>query len=216
MKRNKIIIIIMFFIGLAGICLMSYNYVLSKIRLTFETVNLQLYGNEIPEKIDKNSDKEKEIIDNNKEENVEKNDNNNSFDNIYFGYLEIPKINLKQGLVPLDSKLNTVSKNIQTIYPSDYPDKENGNLILAAHSGTSSIAYFKNLYKLELNDEANIIYNGEKYIYNIVDIYTVPKNGEVAIYRNENINTLTLITCTKNDDTTQTIYIAQLIRKEGV
>ena len=101
--------------------------------------------------------------------------------------------------------------NIQTINPSDYPDVEKGNLILAAHSGTSSISYFKNLYQLTTNDKINILYNNQKYVYNIVKIYTVPKTGEVAIYRNEEKTTLTLITCTKNDDTTQTVYIAELI-----
>ena len=44
-KKNKIIIILMFFVGLTGIFLLSYDYIESKIRSTFETVNLELYGN---------------------------------------------------------------------------------------------------------------------------------------------------------------------------
>ena len=109
-----------------------------------------------------------------------------------------------------------MDKNIQTIYPSDYPDVNGGNLILAAHSGSSSIAYFKHLYQLNNDDQINIIYNNDKYIYKITNIYTTPKNGEVAIYRDKDKTTLTLITCTKNDETTQTVYISELIRKEGV
>ena len=216
MKKNKIIIIIMFILGLIGIGLLSYDYVMSKIRLTFETVNLELYGNNEPEKVDENTEKEQEIIE--EEEKVETEATNTETQNssYYFGYLQIPKINLNQGLVPLNSKDNNVNKNIQTIYPSNMPDVENGNLILAAHSGTSRISYFKNLYQLATNDQFYILYNNIKYIYNIVDIYTVPKNGQVEIRRNSNRTVTTLITCTKNDDTTQTVYIGELIGKEGV
>ncbi len=214
MKRNRILIIIMFFIGLTGIIMLSYNYVLSKVRLTFETVNLEFYGNHEPQNIE--DETQISTNDNEEIENTVENPKESTNQNYYFGYLEIPIINLKQGLVPINSKENNVNKNIQTIYPSDYPNIENGNLILAAHSGTSKISYFKNLYKLNNNDDVYIIYNNERYIYKIVNIYTVPKNGEVAIYRNQGKTTLTLITCTKNDDTTQTVYICELIRKEGI
>ena len=208
-KRNKIIIILMFAIGIIGLGFLSYDYIISKIRLTFESVNLNLYGNTTPKVIDENSKEENTII-----ENQNQNENKETIN--YYAYLEIPKINLKQGLVPMDSKENNVDINIQTIYPSNYPDVINGNLILAAHSGTSNIAYFKNLYKLKKEDKIYIIYNGEKYTYNIVNIYTSPKNGKVSIYRNADKTVITLITCTKNDDTTQTVYIGELIGKEVI
>ena len=215
-KRNKKLIILLYIMGFAGIILISYDFIVSKINLTFETVNLQLYGNEEPKVINEGTKEESKIIE---EEEKKGNNNNNktpTSSKSYFGYIEIPKINLVQGLVPQDSKENNVNVNIQTIYPSDYPDKENGNLILAAHSGTSSISYFKNLYKLENDDQIYIIYNNNKYIYNIINIYTVPKNGSVSIYRPTDKTTVTLITCTKNDENTQTVYIGQLISKEGV
>ena len=198
----------MFVIGIIGLIFLTYDYTLSKIRQTFESINLNLYGNTIPEVINKNSKEESTII---KSNNIETQQITN-----YFGYIEIPKINLKQGLVPMNSKENTVDMNIQTIYPSNYPDVVNGNLILAAHSGTSNIAYFKNLYKLKNNDKIYIIYNGERYIYNIVNIYTAPKNGKVSIFRNADKTTVTLITCTKDNKKTQTIYISELIGKEVI
>ena len=43
--------------------------------------------------------------------------------------------------------------------------KEKGNVILASHSGTSSISYFKNLYKLSIGDEAKIFYKGNVYYF---------------------------------------------------
>ena len=59
--------------------------------------------------------------------------------------------------------------------------------------------------------QQKLLPQGQKYKYSIVNIYIVPKNGKVPIYRNYNKTTLTLITCTKNDDTTQTVYIAELV-----
>ena len=85
------------------------------------------------------------------------------------------------------------------------------NFILAAHSGTSSVSFFKDLYKLKLNDEVIITYKDKEYKYIIKNIYTDTKDGNVTIKRNKDKTTLTLITCTKNDNKTQTIYIAERI-----
>ena len=128
----------------------------------------------------------------------------------YIGYLEIPKINMKNGLVSKNSFYNNVNYNIQMLKESDYPDAALGNVILAAHSGTSYISYFKNLYKLSKGDEAIIYYKDYIYRYKIVDIYNVPKNGYATIKRNAEKSCLTLITCTRGSDTEQTIYILEL------
>ena len=48
-------------------------------------------------------------------------------------------------------------------------------------------------------------------IIKIVDIYYEKKTGTVRILRDKNKTTLTLITCTKDDEAHQTIYIAELI-----
>lgn len=128
----------------------------------------------------------------------------------YIGYLTIPKINITKGFVDKRSSENDVEKNILIINGSNYPDVENGNFILAGHSGTGWKAFFNELYQLNINDEAYVTYKGKKYIYNLVNIYTQPKVGKVAIYRNYDVRTLTLITCTNNDQTTQTIYILEL------
>ena len=58
---------------------------------------------------------------------------------------------------------------------------------------------------------AYITHKGTKYSYKIVNIYNVEKNGRVTIYRNYDKTTLTLITCTKNNDASQTVYIAELV-----
>jgi len=127
----------------------------------------------------------------------------------YVGVLEIPKIGLKRGFYNLNSKLNTVEKNVTLIQTSKMPDVKGGNLILAAHSGDAYISYFAFLHRIKIGDKAFVTYNGIRYEYRIVDIYEVPKVGTVAIRRNYDATTLTLITCTKNSDTTQTVYIAK-------
>ena len=132
----------------------------------------------------------------------------------YIGYLIIPKINLTKGFVDRRSGENDVEKNITVLEGSTYPDVDKGNLILAGHSGTGWKAFFNELYRLEVNDQAHVTYKGKKYIYKIVNIYKQPKVGTVAIYRNYDETTLTLITCTNYDDTTQTVYIAELINIE--
>ena len=91
------------------------------------------------------------------------------------------------------------------------PDVDRGNLILMAHSGDAYISYFAYLYYLQIGNSAYITYNGNKYTYNLVNKYDVEKNGTVKIVRSYDKTTLTLITCTKNNDTLQTVYIFELV-----
>ena len=132
--------------------------------------------------------------------------------NKYLGVLEIPKVSLKRGFYNTDSKYNSIEYNVTLVRGSTMPNVSNGNLILMAHSGDAYISYFAYLYRLKIGDFAYITYQGNKYKYRIVNIYDVPKNGKAIIYRNYDQTTLTLITCTKNDDTRQTVYIAELVR----
>jgi len=122
--------------------------------------------------------------------------------------LEIPKINLHQEFYQTDKEKNNVDKGIQVIENSTMPNKK-GNLILAAHSGNSDIAYFKNLDKLNINDITYVYYQNKKYKYIITNIYDVEKTGYVTIKRNKDKQTLTLITCKKNTNK-QTIDIGYL------
>lgn len=121
--------------------------------------------------------------------------------------LSIPKIGLKQEFYPDDKIKNNVDKGIQVIDGSLMPDN-GGNLILASHSGNSSIAYFKHLDLLNIGDKVYVIYKENKYLYVISDIYDVEKTGFVEIKR-KNKQTLTLITCKKNTNK-QTVFIGYL------
>ncbi len=131
----------------------------------------------------------------------------------YLAVLEIPKLGIKKGVYSKNSSLNNVNKNIEIMEESDMPNQENGNFILAGHSGNGRTAYFKKLYKLENNDIAYIYYDGGRYAYKLINKYDIDKTGEANIVRNSKKRTLTLITC-KNNSNKQTIYIFELL-KEG-
>ena len=132
----------------------------------------------------------------------------------YIGYLTIPKINLIKGFLDSRSANNHVDKNIMILEGSTYPDVEKGNFIIAGHSGNAWKSFFRDLHKVEIGDQAYVSYKGKKYEYTIKNIYKQQKTGKLAIYRNYDKTTLTLITCTNNDSTTQTVYIAELTNVE--
>ncbi|MDO5002779.1 MAG: sortase [bacterium] len=130
----------------------------------------------------------------------------------YIALLEIPKINLEKGLYDIKSKNNNVDKNIQILKESNMPDVENGNLILAGHSGNGQKAYFKDLVKLTKDDIATIVYKNRKYSYKLVDNYEIEKTGKTTFNCSLSTKTLTLITC-KEDTNKQLIYIFEEIEE---
>ena len=132
----------------------------------------------------------------------------------YIAVLEIPKINLKRGLVSTDSKYNNVNYNIKIVDGSLMPYVRNGNLILAGHNGSAYISFFKNLYKLDIGDSVYVYFDSIKYEYKIADIYDVDKTGTVNISRDKNRTTITLITCKKYSKYKQTVFIGYLSNKE--
>ena len=184
---------------LIGGFFLSYNYIQSKKVMAFDYISNIFY------------EQNQEIIVSDGEQEVEEEEEDlGEVTNNYIGYLSIPKINLKKGFLDKRSPDNDVEKNILVVEGSSYPTKDKGNLILAGHSGTGWKAFFNDLYKLNKGDQAIVTYKGKTYIYKITNIYTQPKVGKIAIYRNYDKTTLTLITCTNHDSTTQTIYIAEL------
>ena len=201
-----------------GITLLFNNYIKTKREESFNDMNLLLLESLVVNEVNSEEvEKEEQVEETTSEPEYqtqeqtneeEKQPTQNDFEP-YIAILKIPKINLERGFYDKSSSLNNVDHNILFHSNSDYPDKENGNVILASHSGTSSISYFKNLYKLEKGDLTYLTYNGNTYTYKIVNIYYEYKDGNVAIYRDENKNTLTLITCTKDNNTKQTIYILE-------
>lgn len=228
-KINKNRDIILLTIGtmliILSLCLILYDRVELLKSNVFDEIEMEKYRENNREE-EKDEDEE-EIVENVETDDIEEeeitNKKNNSSSKKYslgfdvekvkkefIGYLEIKKINLKQGFVSKKSYYNDVKYNIQLLSLSDYPDKQYGNVIIAGHSGIGYLAFFKNLYKLNKGDEAKIYYKNYIYTYKIVNIYNVPKTGKVKINRDIYKTCLTLITCTHNSKTQQTVYILEL------
>lgn len=146
-----------------------------------------------------------------KEYNINKKEHNNIVNYIknndssnYISVLEIPKINLKKGI-----KINTnVDEGISII---DIDKFNKGDIILASHSGECNTCFFKYLDKLELNDLIYLYKDNVKYIYKIESIDEKIKN---TFKLDDNIDTITLITCKKYTNDIQIIIKGKLIRKE--
>lgn len=133
----------------------------------------------------------------------------------YIAVLEIPTINLKRGLVDKTDKNNNVNRNITILKESDMPDVENGNFILAGHSGTSRVAFFRYLNKVKENDLIFIYYKNIKYTYKVVHTHLEVRDGDIDIVRNKNKTSLTLTTCSQEKKGNQIVIISELINKEN-
>ena len=195
---------------LTGGFFISYNYIQSKKVIAYDYMANVFY-----EKNKDQKDIASQITESTEGQEQIEEEESDTYTDEYIGYLIIPKINLQKGFVDKRSSENDVEKNIMVVEGSNYPDVKRGNFIIAGHSGTGWKAFFNELYQLTTGDEAYVTYKGKKYTYTITNIYKQPKTGTIAIYRNYDKTTLTLVTCTNNDDTTQTIYIAELEKVEA-
>lgn len=214
--RKSQLLLLGSFLVFVGFFILSYNHLVFLKNQVFSNMEIAILGLNLPIDEEKEKDEEKVEVEAPVADNVSDGttyqESTNQIDySKYVGVLEIPKIGLKRGFYDTNSKYNSIEYNVSVVLGSTMPDVVNGNLMLMAHSGDAYISFFAYLYRLNIGDSVYITYQGKKYKYRMVNIYTVPKTGKVAIYRNYNKTTLTLITCTKNDDTTQTIYIAELV-----
>ena len=126
----------------------------------------------------------------------------------YYGRLFINKIGLNEYFYDINDTRNNVDMGIEVLKPSIMPDKDNSKLFLASHSGNSNISYFKNINRLEYNDEVLIYYNNKCYRYLVIDKYEIIKNGKLDIKEIED-NSLVLITCVR-DTNRQLVIICKL------
>ena len=214
--KNSTILLIGILLITIGVCIGFIEYFNERRNKVYSEMNILLYENEIPSNIESDEEiklEQEETIQQNNEQNNEQVNNTETPVETkynYIGTLEIPKINLKRGFLDLNSKYNKVNYNITVINGSTYPNENNNNLILAAHSGVCSVCFFDKLFNLTTNDVAYLSYNNKRYTYKLVNTYEVEKDGTVPIYRDYNKSVLTLITCTKYSNTKQTVFIFEL------
>lgn len=132
---------------------------------------------------------------------------------IYEMILEIPKINLKKGILAKEHQDNNIDKNITILKESIYPNEE-GIIYLAAHSGTGNKSYFNNLINLSLNDKVYLYYQEIQYEYILTEIKEVNKNSNLSI-KTESTNNLILITCSQKNKSKYLVLILKKIKETG-
>ncbi|MCH5167183.1 MAG: sortase [Erysipelotrichales bacterium] len=206
LKNAKITLSILF--SLIGIALLFYSYFAGIKSNLFNYKNIKLMEQQvlITEALAEVNDTDLEGIYVDPEDDLSADRADN-----YIGYLEVPDVNIKRGFVSLNSKYNSVGYNVMLIEGSTMPDVKNGNLILAAHRGNSAVSFFDKLYKLSDGAYAYVTYHGKVYKYQLKSRYYENKDGVLTIKRNAEASVLTLITCTRDDKTTQTIFIFELV-----
>jgi len=199
-RKKSWFIIIGSLIIVLGFSLLSFDFIKPYVDENTEEKSLEQFYIKEEQIIDKNDKTTSDEVEKEKKPKVKYN---------YIAVLKIPKINLEKGLVEKSSKYNNINYGVQILKESDSPDVINGNVILAAHSGTANISYFRNLDKIDLGDDAIIYYQGNTYNYKVVKKYDVDKTGKINIKRDRNTSTLTLITCRHNTDK-QIVIILEL------
>ena len=127
----------------------------------------------------------------------------------YFFDLCISKINLNEKVYRYNDKNNNVDKGIYLVKDYDF-NSLSGSLILASHSGNSSISHFKNLDLLKKEDIIKVVYNSNIYYYKVIDIYKIEKTGKFK-YVNED-QVIYLITCDKKNNKQQDVIKGNLIK----
>lgn len=203
MKRKNIKILISMLFIFSGISMLLHDYYDDYNRNKTEEKKIEVFF-----------EHEEETENNNVVSNITKYDKK-KIDNIqYVAILEIPKIELKKGLVEPNSSLNNVNSNIEILNPVEMPDQANGTFILASHSGSSKVAYFDRLNELIKEDKVYVYYNNVKYIYEISNYYKENKDGDISIKKGYFDNVIVLTTCDKHHKNKQIIYIGNLIGKE--
>lgn len=186
MKKIYRVIIHIIIIVLQIVLLINYNknyHIKKELKIEKKSIEYTL-SKQINPIIKEDEESKKNII--NKEKIIE-----------YDMILEIPKINLKKGILKKNDKKNNIDKNVTILKQSSYPNK-NGNIFLIAHSGTSKKSFFKRINKLNKKDIAYLFYKEKKYKYEVSNIYEIEKDNNI-ILKTDNVNNLFLITCSQNN-----------------
>ena len=194
------------YLVIIGIAVFAFYFVNNKAleKNTHDRVNDYINDTSIINEVDNT-----EQVEETKEENKTNSNNIN-----YTAIVEIPTINLKKGVVDSTQNFKSINYAISVDKNSNYPN-EKGNFILYAHSGNSYIAYFRNLNKVNVNDDVYVYFNGIKYHYVIYDKYDIEKTGKAKVITSKSDNYITLITCNQNRKGYQIVLIGKLLDQES-
>lgn len=193
-KLGKILVII-------GLLVIAFYYTYNKSIESKDNDDMNNYIEEtsITEEMESQINEETKVSDIQSDSNI-----------VYTAVLEIPKINLKRGVVDSTRNFKSINYAISVDNNSNYPN-EKGNFILYSHSGNSSIAFFHKLNKVEIDDDIYVYYNGTKYHYVVYEKYDIEKTGKAKIISKKDNNYITLITCNQSKKGYQIVVLGKLI-----
>ena len=120
--------------------------------------------------------------------------------------IKIDKININEMIYAKHSINNNIDKHVIIHEESGVPGN-NIPIIIGAHSGIGPLAYFKNLNKLEINDEIKLNYKEKEYTYFVINKYKDDKNGMIKVSGD---NDLILFTCYPNNSNYYLIIVSSL------
>lgn len=107
--------------------------------------------------------------------------------------IEIPSINLSQGLV--EGITDDILQYYLGHFETSVKPGEKGNFAVAGHRVSDYSEAFVNLYKVEAEDEVIVKANKKEYIYKVTENFIVDPS-RVDVLDNTDYATITLITCT--------------------
>lgn len=115
--------------------------------------------------------------------------------------IDIPKLNVHASVIngtsTEDLKLGPALFEI-----SPLPDAKGGNVCIAAHRDR----WFKEIDKLNKDDEVMLSFNGKRYVYKVEKIFIVAKNDWSITY-DTGYTALTLVTCISTSDSEKRIIV---------
>lgn len=106
--------------------------------------------------------------------------------------LNVPSININLVVKKAYKDFNNLNKNLVYYERNNFNDK----IIIFGHSGMGYATFFNRLDELSENEEAYLYKDNKKAIYKVSDIYTISYK-DIDILKNDEKNTLLLITCDK-------------------
>lgn len=122
-------------------------------------------------------------------------------------WLEVPSIQLKEEVYPVNSFLNQVSFHVQILEDSNL---ERNIFFFAAHSGNGDKSYFNDIILLEKGDFIFVYIGDKKLMYVVNEKYFIDKNGYFYVDEVES-NSLYLITCSRVYLDKQVVVVASIV-----
>lgn len=139
--------------------------------------------------------KQKNLIDPFSYEQVDFNLKQFGFEDDMIGYITIPKIDIKLPIYLGANKENMKKGAVHLTQTSLPIGGLNTNAVIAAHRGINTAAMFREIQKLEINDEITITNFRETLVYRVTKVKIINPTDIDEIFIQDGRDLVTLITC---------------------